>query len=256
MQIHPTAEAGFTAGAGAYSRGRPDYPEALLNWLTDSLGVSRDTQVLDLAAGTGKFTNLLVRTGADVVAVEPVEAMRNEFGRAVSGVEVVEGTAEAIPLPTSSFDLVTCAQAFHWFANATALGEIHRVLRTNGILVLVWNERNEDVSWVHQITELIAPYEGELQRFRHREPWIALDSELFSLVQEISFDHVHRGPAQEVVIDRTMSISYVASLAHGERTELEQHLLELVRHHPELKARDLVEMPYRTRVYALEKVGG
>lgn len=96
------------------------------------MGVGHSTTVVDLAAGTGKLTRVLVTTGARVVAVEPVPAMRTELSKVVPGVEVLDGTAEAIPLPDASADAVTVAQAFHWFQGAAALTEIHRVLRARG----------------------------------------------------------------------------------------------------------------------------
>ena len=74
--VHAAARDGFAAEADAYSRGRPDYPAALLGWLGDKLGLAPGKAVLDLGAGTGKFTRMLLQTGAAVTAVEPVDAMR------------------------------------------------------------------------------------------------------------------------------------------------------------------------------------
>src|SRR5207249_290058 len=106
---------GFSAGSAAYARGRPSYPPEAVDLITTELGVGPGSKVVDLAAGTGKFTALLVPSGADVVAVEPVTQMGDELRQAVPGVEALEGTAEAIPLPDGSVDALTVAQAFHWF---------------------------------------------------------------------------------------------------------------------------------------------
>jgi SAM-dependent methyltransferase len=164
-KIHPAALKGFSAEAQSYSRGRPEYPAEMLHWLTDNLNVGAGKVVVDLGAGTGKFTKLLVQTGADVIAVEPVDAMRTQLANALLGVRCLAGSAEAIPLEESSADVLVCAQAFHWFANQGALREIHRVLRAGGILGLVWNVRDESVDWVAAITKIIAPYEGSAPRF-------------------------------------------------------------------------------------------
>jgi len=115
-KLHLTAANGFTAGAGAYAAGRPEYPAELDGWLRDALGLAPGKAALDLGAGTGKFTARLIATGASVTAVEPLAAMRAEFRRAWPTIRVLEGSAEAIPMPDASVDAVACAQAFHWFA--------------------------------------------------------------------------------------------------------------------------------------------
>jgi SAM-dependent methyltransferase len=100
--IHKAADRGFAVAADAYARGRPDYPPVLADWLSDRLGLAEGRRVLDLGAGTGKFVPHLLASGADVVAVEPVEAMRDALSRGFPGIEVRAGTAESIPLADSS----------------------------------------------------------------------------------------------------------------------------------------------------------
>ena len=106
MSVNPTAASGFDAGAEAYERGRPSYPDEAIAHLVDVLHLGPGKRVLDLAAGTGKMTRLLVPIGFDLVAVEPIEGMRAAFSTAVPSVEVLDGTAEAIPLPAASVDAV------------------------------------------------------------------------------------------------------------------------------------------------------
>ena len=115
MSTHPTAAAGFGRAADAYERGRPSYPDAAVAYLAAELGLGPAGRVLDLAAGTGKLTRLLAEGGADVVAVEPVAAMRAVLAEAMPEITVLDGTAETIPLGPASVDAVTVAQAFHWF---------------------------------------------------------------------------------------------------------------------------------------------
>src|SRR5215467_14549190 len=91
VSVNPTAASGFDSGAEAYERGRPSYPDEAIAYLTRVLGLAPGKRVLDLAAGTGKMTRLLVATGADVVAVEPVAGMRAAFAAAVPGVEILDG---------------------------------------------------------------------------------------------------------------------------------------------------------------------
>jgi SAM-dependent methyltransferase len=118
-----------------YHRGRPGYPPEV----AEIAGLPRSAAVLDLAAGTGKLTRLLVSTFARVVAVEPDINMRRLLIESLPETETLDGSAERIPLADDSVDAVFVAQAFHWFDNECALTEIARVLRARGVLVVVWN---------------------------------------------------------------------------------------------------------------------
>ena len=83
--VRPEARQGFGAAAQAYVRGRPDYPDAVLGWLRDTLGVGAGRTVIELGAGTGKFTRVLLRTGAGIIAVEPVDDLEGDSGSELSG---------------------------------------------------------------------------------------------------------------------------------------------------------------------------
>ena len=133
MTIEPVAARGFGAegAAAAYERGRPGYPPEALAWIAERLGLGAGRTVLDVGAGTGKLSRLLAATGASVVALEPVAAMRGRL-TGIAGVRAFEGTAESVPLPDGSVHAIACAQAFHWFRQADALAEFRRVLVPGG----------------------------------------------------------------------------------------------------------------------------
>lgn len=252
--VHPAARKGFGEEASAYSRGRPRYPDTLLPWIRDQLGVGSGVRALDLGAGTGKFTELLVRSGARVFALEPVQAMRTQLEREVPNAETLEGTAQAIPLDTESIDAVTCAQSFHWFATRAALKEIHRVLAPGGRLGLIWNVRDESVAWVAAITKLLQPYEGDTPRF-HQGTWrAAFTGDLFSTLTETQFAHRHKGSAQAVIIDRFMSVSFVASLPTAEKVAVKARLESLIRATPELNEHAEIVFPYRTYAFVCRRL--
>jgi SAM-dependent methyltransferase len=118
-----------------YERGRPGWPPAVV----DIPRLSPSAKVLELAAGTGKLTRLLVTTFGEVVAVEPAEAMRRLLVKRCPEAEVLTGSAEEIPLPDVSVDAVFVAEAFNHFDGERAVAEIARVLRPRGALVLMWN---------------------------------------------------------------------------------------------------------------------
>jgi SAM-dependent methyltransferase len=157
MDVDERAVVGFGRAAEAYERGRPGYPADAVAWVAEKLGLGPGRTVVDLGAGTGKLSRLLVDTGARVVAVEPVEKMRCLL-ETVAGVEALAGTAEAIPLPDASADACTIAQAFHWFEPVAALAEIHRVLRRGSALALLWNRLDEGDPLAAAFTAVLARY--------------------------------------------------------------------------------------------------
>lgn len=136
MKLHPLA-AKFADVAGAYERGRPEYPPAVVGALAAELGLAPGDRVLDLAAGTGKLTRALVDWGLDVTAVEPQQEMRDILTDAIGADRVLEGVAEAIPLPDGTVHAVTVADGFHWFEPGPALAEIRRVLIPGGGLAVI-----------------------------------------------------------------------------------------------------------------------
>jgi SAM-dependent methyltransferase len=129
----------FDRAAVEYERARPTYPAAAL----DVLPLGAGAEVLDLGAGTGKLTRVLVERYRRVIAVEPLDGMRAILEEVVPAAESLAGSAEAIPLTNASVDGVFAGQAFHWFANDEAVAEIARVLRPGGVLCLIWNEPSD-----------------------------------------------------------------------------------------------------------------
>jgi SAM-dependent methyltransferase len=253
--VHHAAQQGFSSSAATYSRGRPDYPPQLLSWLRQTLGLAPGKKALDLGAGTGKFTALLLHTGAYIVAVEPIDAMRAQLLQNVPGVAALAASAQSLPLADESLDVVVCAQAFHWFASADALREIGRVLKAGGRLGLVWNVRDESVDWVAAITRIVTPYQGDTPRF-HSGEWRRLfPNQLFSELEETAVSYRQLGSAQQVIVDRVMSVSFIAALPDAERAQVAASLNALIANRPELKDRTSIGFPYLTRAYCSTRRG-
>ncbi|MFD6179105.1 MULTISPECIES: class I SAM-dependent methyltransferase [unclassified Isoptericola] len=139
----------FGEAADAYAAHRPDYARAAVRW---ALEPAPGPRVLDLGAGTGKLTAMLLDPslvpGGDVVAVEPDPAMVAELRRSTPGARALSGSAEAIPLPDGSVDAVLAGNALHWFDMAAAGPEIARVLVPGGVLAGLWNLLDDGVEWV------------------------------------------------------------------------------------------------------------
>ncbi|MDP2313295.1 MAG: class I SAM-dependent methyltransferase [Pseudomonadota bacterium] len=127
----------FSALVTDYAAARPSYPDALFDWI---LGRARGTRVADLGCGTGIATRQLAARGVDVVGIDPNHAMLAEARR--TGGRYLEGEATATGLAAASVDLVTVAQAMHWFDLDPSLAEIRRVLAPRGVAVAFWNLRS------------------------------------------------------------------------------------------------------------------
>ncbi|HEY5019426.1 MAG TPA: class I SAM-dependent methyltransferase [Steroidobacteraceae bacterium] len=165
------------------------------------------------------------------------------------GVMALAATAQKLPFKRAVADVVTCAQAFHWFAGAAALEEIHRVLKPAGKLGLVWNVRDESVSWVAAISELMRPYESGVPRF-YTDRWRqAFSGDLFGDLQETCFAYEHLGTPQAVVIDRVLSVSFIAVLPQEQKRQVADQLRTLIATDPALKGRDRIAFPYQTRAF-------
>jgi SAM-dependent methyltransferase len=252
--VHTSAQQGFSTQAVTYAQGRPDYPRQLTGWLTDALHINSHSTVIDLGAGTGKFTRVLNTLAPTLIAVEPVPAMGAQLSKLLPDVHLVNGTAEAIPLESAVADAVVCAQAFHWFSSEAALAEIHRVLKPDGRLGLVWNVRDESVDWVAAITQIITPYEGDTPRF-HTGRWReAFTGEYFCAAQMTCFAYQHVGSPQEVIMDRFLSVSFIAALPDAQKATVTAQLRRLIDTHPALRGRDTVAFPYQTQAYVYHRL--
>ena len=218
------------------------------------LGIEDGKRVLDLAAGTGKLTRLLVPTGAFVVAVEPVEAMRAALTRSLPEVQALAGTAEAIPLPAASIDAVAVGQAFHWFDGDAALAEIHRVLRPGGRLGLIWNVKDESVDWIEKLGGIMESYRGDAPRVASGAWKDAFArTTLFTPLQRARFSFVHEADFAAVVA-RVTSVSFIAALPPAEFARVVEKVRVLLATHPETAGRSTFELPYRTGVYWTERI--
>jgi ubiquinone/menaquinone biosynthesis C-methylase UbiE len=258
--IHEKAALGFSSSVEAYERGRPGYSESALSFIHKTIqdlaagaGASlsgRKLKVLDLGAGTGKFTSLVFEPSSwDLFAVEPIIEMREKLQQKLPSVDAVPGTAEKIPFDDRFFDVVTVAQAFHWFNYELAVQEIARVLRPGGQLILIWNLRDETgASWVSRLSEILDRYEGGVPRFktmRWKSGFLQSPSPLCEIDhQEFPFEQV--GDLR-LMRDRVASISFIASLPAADR---ETALAEMeVVFRSAMNEAGEIHMPYRTHVF-------
>ncbi|MEU1667733.1 methyltransferase domain-containing protein [Streptomyces sparsogenes] len=147
----------FDAAAEQYAANRPSYPAELFDCVEEFAGRRlAGARVADVGAGTGIATVLLRERGADVIAVEPGEAMAGVFRQALPGVPIVRGDGNALPLADASCDLITYAQSWQWTDPGRSVPEALRVLRADGALAIWWNTTAFDIPWIREQHERIA----------------------------------------------------------------------------------------------------
>lgn len=176
----PQPALSFGRVADAYDRARPSYPREAVEWLVGT----RSSTVVELGAGTGKLTDVLLGLGHDVLATDPLEEMLAHLQERHPDVRVATAPAEQIPAATRSVDTVVAAQAFHWFDASAALREVARVLKPEGRVALAWNVRDERVPWVRKLGEIIG------RSGQDEDPTDTLvSSGLFGYVEQETFRH-------------------------------------------------------------------
>jgi SAM-dependent methyltransferase len=154
-----------------YVKYRPNYPEGILGYFRVTYGFGPGWTVADIGSGTGISTELLLRNGNRVYAVEPNDEMRGKAEELLAGYPgflSVNGTAEATGLGPESVDLVVAGQAFHWFDARKSRVEFLRILKPGGIVALIWNERLTDSPFERDYEALIRHYSTDYQQVDHR----------------------------------------------------------------------------------------
>jgi ubiquinone/menaquinone biosynthesis C-methylase UbiE len=242
----------FGNSAREYELGRPRWPEELIDRVAGELELGSDATVLDLGAGTGKLTRDLMPRFGRVIAVEPDDAMRAVLEEGVPEAESLAGSAEAIPLPDASVDAVFTAEAFHWYASDESVGEIVRVLRPRGGLVILWNldfgdpdpPMGEEVDRVIDVAFAKggAPGIGKVLSGFWREP---IAKGPFEPLQESEVERTVTRTRDQWLANM-LSVSSIAALSDADREEFAARLHELV---PDVRYRwSIRTVAYWTRV--------
>jgi SAM-dependent methyltransferase len=254
--VHPAARAGYTAGAAAYERGRPAYPAKAIAWLIAGLGLRPGDEVLELGAGTGKFTRLLVEAGLRVAAVEPVAAMREHLASLGPAVRPLDAAAEALPLDDASLPGAVAATSLHWTDVPRALAELDRVLAPGAGVGLIWNLRDTTVGWQRDLDALFRRYRGDVPSSRDGRWQAAVDA---SPTWRIAAEERWRWTLEtdvRGVLDRVGSVSFIARLAARELAAVEAQVRAILA--DAFVATDdgsRIAFPYVSEAYLLRREG-
>lgn len=240
----------FSSRVENYARYRPSYPKEAIDVLRDECGLTPDSVVADIASGTGLFTRLLLENGNRVFGIEPNKEMR-EAGKhylsAFPNFISIAATAEATKLVDHSVDLITCAQAAHWLKREEALREFHRILKPNGFVAIIFNDRQvKGNAFADDYERLVVKYGtdySEVQRlgriFEGNDFFAPFHCEKRTLPNHQDFDYLS-------LEGRLLSSSYAPQVGDPNHVPMLAELRQTFEHHH----RDgFVRMQYDTNIY-------
>jgi ubiquinone/menaquinone biosynthesis C-methylase UbiE len=251
MAEAPDSKERFSNRVADYVLYRPGYPRGVLDLLRDECGLTPESVIADIGSGTGILTRLFLENGNFVYGIEPNAAMREageEFLAAYVKFRSVAATAEATTLPDVGVDLVTAAQAYHWFDPPTARAEFARILRPGAWVAVIWNERKKDLGlFAEQYEQLLRTYGTDYARISETYPESRRMSELFG-----SGGFRHRPFSNRQMMDsaalrgRLLSSSYAPVAGHPNHEPMLADLRKIFDSHA---VSGRVRFEYETHVY-------
>jgi len=243
-------ETKFDSKGGVYSKGRPGYPDAMMQYFLAKGIAGKEKTVADIGSGTGIFTMQISAFANLVYAVEPNHDMRavaEEKFKAYSNIVSLNASAEKTGISAASVDLITVAQAFHWFDRAVFKNECQRIMKPEGKIVLIWNDRDASTDIVKENFAVNKTY---CPNFKGSSNGMDFSKEGFNDFFEGEFDLVEFENdmlyGRDEFIDRNLSSSY-APLKHEKHYNDYIKSLETVFH--KYQKNGIVAYPYITRCY-------
>lgn len=241
----------FSSRVENYLRYRPGYPQQVIATLCTECGLTEESVIADIGSGTGILTEMFLRQGNQVYAVEPNREMRTAGEQLLNhyaGFDSINGAAEMTTLAAHSVDFITAGQAFHWFDRARTKIEFSRILKSGGWVVLLWNERLVSVTpFLQAYEDWLMTYATDYDKVDHRQiddqtltdffGTAKYQSRTFPNQQDFDFAGL-RG--------RALSSSYVPEAAHPHFAPMMDKLQRIFLAHAE---NGQVSFAYETRMY-------
>ncbi|CAL1519241.1 class I SAM-dependent methyltransferase [Chitinophaga sp. MM2321] len=240
----------FSTRVDNYVKYRPHYPAAVIPYLAKEAGLSRQSVVADIGAGTGISAQPFLDNGNKVFAVEPNLEMREMSEKLLQryhNFTAITGTAERTTLPDASIDLIVAGTAFHWFDQEAARTEFHRIARKDAYVVLMWNVRRSELAFEKEYEKLLHQYGNDYKDMQHRNVGASTLSSFFTpgTFREASFQNAQNFdfPALK---GRMLSSSYIPEKDHPSYIPMIKALEDLFGKYQE---QGMIKFHYETRVY-------
>jgi ubiquinone/menaquinone biosynthesis C-methylase UbiE len=240
----------FSNRVDDYVKYRPSYPLPIISFLEQTTGLNESYHIADIGSGTGILSNMFLANGNVVYGVEPNEPMRTKAETLLQAYEhfiSVDGTAENTSLPDKCVDMVTAAQAFHWFDAHKARIEFSRIAKPDAYCVLIWNERCVNSPFEKDYEALLLSVSGDYARVDHRNITPVQIADFFApnayIVQQFPNSQSHDF---EGLRGRMLSSSYAPDIHHPQFKTVETALQDIFSKH---QVNDKVHFDYVTKVY-------
>ena len=243
----------FSEKVDNYVKYRPSYPSTVIDYIIEKSGIGTKSVVADIGSGTGKFTKLLLDRNIEVFGIEPNDNMRKAAEDELSkypDFHSINASAEATTLADASIDLITVAQAFHWFDREKCSGEFKRILKNDGKIALVWNSRDQKSEFMAAAQKVLKQYSVDSADFATD----VMGDEVFLQFFE-SYEVVHFRQTQKFdlpsYLGRAASSSYSPQPDHENYLPQRKALTEIFEKYQQ---NDEVELVYKTELI-IGKVG-
>ncbi|XP_067044852.1 uncharacterized methyltransferase Mb3374-like [Acropora muricata] len=253
----------FSTDLSLYEKGRPEYTKESVEFLLCQVGLlskitKERTTLLEIGAGTGKFTRAMVEVltsrnaSVEITASDPKPEMCEAFRRLVPGIKMLQFPAEDIALPDESVPVIICAQAFHWFASDKSVAEICRVLEPGGKFGLIWNHRDHSQPWVRALQDIVDPFvkkkdmPGDARELKWTES--LNKSGKFTPVERNNKFQTYVEGDMDKIVAVIMCISAITQSSEEVRRSTEVKVREVLTNHPDLQGAQVYKLPYITDI--------
>lgn len=219
-----------------YDKFRPGYPKEAVIASIQVSQVQPTSTVIDMAAGTGKFTEELLKYlpgKVKLIGVEPSKGMVESFHKNFPAIEICQASSTNVPIPDGSADVIFVAQAFHWFASVESLAEFHRLLKPGGILCLIWNYEDFDAlsedSWQYRTVKCCHALDKGVPQYNHMKwPSVFENQSYFSKPSELKFPYDKLVPSKEFYWNYWKSRSYITALSPEDIEKLRHKFFKIL----------------------------
>lgn len=249
---NPSPTQRFTSRVENYRKYRPGYPPEVIPYLAENANLTPQSNIADIGSGTGLLTHLFLDHNNPVFAIEPNQAMRaaaEETLTSYPNFTSLDSQAEATTLPDHSIDLITAAQAFHWFDLTKTKLEFQRILKPGGMVMLIWNQRDQSSPIVHAFMDIVKTYCQEHKSVVHTNTASQAVIENFFAPHPVK---THTFPNSQTLDypalrGGLLSASYAPLPGHPNQ---ESMLIDLKHTFDQIQKNGQVEYLYKTQIYS------